>query len=534
MEKEVYSQKSNRAAESAKASRSASDRGLSVAVRKRLLSYVPRVYWEDWASMSATWSEEVAARLPRATAVRPQGKQGAKPADPPPIPLALPPTGSAEVPQRPVPGKKPSAKERGFQGGQTPVQRPETGEPVARAVVKGRAAVCVAWLRDGCWRQRATLLLKRAPVHLSSMVVGMLMVVAARLHSDEVVLQLFFVAASYDKLLKYHAPYVKRALRCLVQRGRTRVVRRLLSTPVFGEQRNAWLKDFLSDAEAGTLCSQTHSGPGHPSCVQMFVAQCDLDFARAVCASAARCGHLHCMDAALQKMDSYRGTRDRRRFRCANALDETLCRNAAAGGHVSCLVRARQSGAPWNEDACATAAQHGHLHCLVFLHENGCPWDERTPISAAANGHAACLCYVLDSGCPASVAVCRAAATGGSVDCLHAARERGCPWDASTPAWAAARGNLGCLGYALQNGCPRNEQVAELAALADSLPCLRYAYEHGCPVSADTLQTARKFGSRLCAQYLEPLLSCAGSAAATCTSARAAPSAAAPTEAGDS
>ena len=79
--------------------------------------------------------------------------------------------------------------------------------------------------------------------------------------------------------------------------------------------------------------------------------------------------------------------------------DSSICRYAAAGGHLDCLIWAREHGCPWDSWTCSSAAARGHLDCLIWAREHGCPWDASTCISAAGGGHLDCLIWAREHGC---------------------------------------------------------------------------------------------------------------------------------------
>ena len=54
-------------------------------------------------------------------------------------------------------------------------------------------------------------------------------------------------------------------------------------------------------------------------------------------------------------------------------MNESVCSNAANGGHLNVLEWARENGCPWDYDTYVKAASEGHLEVLKWLRENGCP-----------------------------------------------------------------------------------------------------------------------------------------------------------------
>jgi len=57
------------------------------------------------------------------------------------------------------------------------------------------------------------------------------------------------------------------------------------------------------------------------------------------------------------------------------ASSEFTCRAAAVGGHLDCLIWAREHDCEWDSDTCEAAAKGGHLECLIWAREHGCDWN---------------------------------------------------------------------------------------------------------------------------------------------------------------
>lgn len=177
-----------------------------------------------------------------------------------------------------------------------------------------------------------------------------------------------------------------------------------------------------------------------------------------------------------------------------------VCVEAAANGHLNCLVMAHEIGIPWDRDTTRAAAAAGSLDCLQYAHEQGCPWDEETCAEAAA-GRLECLRYARENGCPWDNRTCERAAFDGHLRCLKYARAAGCPWDEQTCRLAASNGHLDCLSFARDNGCPWDGRTCAEAAAGGHIGCLRYAYEHGCPWDGNTPLAAAINGNLECMVY---------------------------------
>jgi hypothetical protein len=50
-------------------------------------------------------------------------------------------------------------------------------------------------------------------------------------------------------------------------------------------------------------------------------------------------------------------------------MDENTCAWAAAGGHLDCLIYARDNGNRWDKQTTFYDANNGHLNCLIYAHE---------------------------------------------------------------------------------------------------------------------------------------------------------------------
>ena len=80
--------------------------------------------------------------------------------------------------------------------------------------------------------------------------------------------------------------------------------------------------------------------------------------------------------------------------------DADTCRDAAAGGHLSCLQWARENGCDWDNETIYFADVFGHLSSLQWARENECDWSEDIYSAAARNDHLYILQWARDNGCP--------------------------------------------------------------------------------------------------------------------------------------
>ncbi len=222
------------------------------------------------------------------------------------------------------------------------------------------------------------------------------------------------------------------------------------------------------------------------------------------CASTcASCGH----------MEMFRWILDLNRESFDINVD-SLCSNAASGGHLQLLQLAREHGCPWDENTfhcaarsgnfqlmkwaringcrwdsntCTAAARLGQLEILQWAHEENCPWDAKTCAVAAEGAHLHVLEWARsrESPCPWDERTCGGAALFGHLHILQWARAKGCPWDKRTCEGAAKHGNLEILQWARENGCQWDEQTTHIAALHHRLDVLCWAIENSCPIKFD-------------------------------------------------
>jgi hypothetical protein len=163
------------------------------------------------------------------------------------------------------------------------------------------------------------------------------------------------------------------------------------------------------------------------------------------------------------------------------------CVAAADRGHLTCLVRARERGAPWEETVTELAAQNGHLGCLRYAHENGCPWSPYACNAAARMGHIEALDYALTHGAPRNVdAVYAFAARGGHLPCMarmcredNDGKAEPGPWPWTMAGPAAESGSEAALARAIEQGATISPSTYVSAVLEGRLNIVRFLHERG-------------------------------------------------------
>jgi hypothetical protein len=91
------------------------------------------------------------------------------------------------------------------------------------------------------------------------------------------------------------------------------------------------------------------------------------------------------------------------------AWNERTCAAAAQYGQLDVLKFARQSTppCPWDARVCTAAASNGFLNCLAWARENGAPWWPDTLCEdAASGGHLDVLRFCVAQRCPINVKAC--------------------------------------------------------------------------------------------------------------------------------
>jgi hypothetical protein len=181
--------------------------------------------------------------------------------------------------------------------------------------------------------------------------------------------------------------------------------------------------------------------------------------------------------------------------------DESVCEQAALGGHLEVLKWLRSIGCSWDVLTTRAAARQGHLEMLQWLRRpvDPCPWNEWACASAAYLGNLGVLQWLRANGCPWDTETCQAAARQGHLEMLQWLRrpEDPCPWDAMTCAAAAGRGDLELLQRLRrpEDPCPWNEWACASAAYSGRLEVLQWLRAEGCPWDKDTTYVAARCGN---------------------------------------
>ena len=219
-------------------------------------------------------------------------------------------------------------------------------------------------------------------------------------------------------------------------------------------------------------CASTCASEGH---MEMFRWIMDLNREffpidmDSLCSNAASGGHLQLLQLARE----YDCPWDEHTFHCA-----------ARSGNFQMIKWARINGCRWDANTCTAAARLGKLEILQWLREENCPWDAKTCAVAAERAHLHVLEWARSRECPCpwDESTCSAAAKYGHLQILQWAREKGCPWDKGTCEGAAKQGYLEILQWARENGCPWDEETTSIAAQCHQLDVLCWAIENGCPI----------------------------------------------------
>ena len=219
-------------------------------------------------------------------------------------------------------------------------------------------------------------------------------------------------------------------------------------------------------------CASTCASEGH---MEMFRWIMDLNreffpiYMDSLCSNAASGGHLQLLQLA-------------REYHCP--WDENTFHCAARSGNFQMMKWARTNGCRWDANTCTAAARLGKLEILQWLREENCPWDAKTCAVAAQHAHLHVLEWARSRECPCpwDEGTCSTAALYGHLQILQWARERGCAWDKGTCEGAAKHGYLEILQWAWENGCPWDEETTRIAVSWHRLDLLCWAIENGCPI----------------------------------------------------
>lgn len=174
--------------------------------------------------------------------------------------------------------------------------------------------------------------------------------------------------------------------------------------------------------------------------------------------------------------------------------NESVCAQAAEGGHPQLLWWLRTYNFPWDATTCSAAAFAGRLDILHWAHGAGCPWDVATCSRAALKGHIDLIIWAHNNGCPWDESTCAAAASGGHFALLQYLYANGCPWDAITTTNAARTGNQLMMKWLLDNGCPFDEYAGAAAAKMKNEDMLSWLNFHGIALTFTATLSAARLG----------------------------------------
>lgn len=205
----------------------------------------------------------------------------------------------------------------------------------------------------------------------------------------------------------------------------------------------------------------------------------------------------------------------------SNIWTEAVCAAAAKNGHIKCLGYLHDKvRCAWDEETCRNAFYYAQENCLVYAIRNHCPMPNAMPVAEirADIPFAGLLAYygLIDSLAAVKdnqdesitgMEMIKFAAMGGQVAAMeYLVDSYNCGWDESICAEAAKYNRLACLEYAHTNGCPWTESTCASAARFGNMACLRFAVEHGCPCTVLTMEVAFWRGDVTIMQFLRDAL----------------------------
>ena len=99
--------------------------------------------------------------------------------------------------------------------------------------------------------------------------------------------------------------------------------------------------------------------------------------------------------------------------------------------------------------------KHGNLDCLIFVRAHGVAWSNLTVRDAAAGGHLSCLRYALEHGADRDMDdAVEFTINGGHLECLRYLVERGAKLWSDLFFYCATYGHLDCMAYLHEQGIP--------------------------------------------------------------------------------
>lgn len=182
--------------------------------------------------------------------------------------------------------------------------------------------------------------------------------------------------------------------------------------------------------------------------------------------------------------------------------NKSIAMDAAANGHLGCLMVAHAHKCEMNTSVGYAAAVNGHLSCLKYVHKHGDVVNGETANAAAFGGQHECLQYVLDHGVTPTSSTSEFACKGGSLFCLRLLRESGASLSILCARAATEGGHLACLEYLLAYNCPVNSTVTLEAADKGHADCLNLLLDVGCHVRCNSVDKAAAGGHVSCLRIL--------------------------------
>ncbi|MCE5316470.1 MAG: F-box protein [Parachlamydia sp.] len=198
------------------------------------------------------------------------------------------------------------------------------------------------------------------------------------------------------------------------------------------------------------------------------------------------------------------------------SLGNTLCEQAARGGHMNVLAFAHDIGCPWG-DSVKNAAQNGHIHILKWLYDKGCSYTAEVYAHVLGGGYndetyqrnviLPLLQWLYELNIPFSIelpqislrgaplflplviqrrylivlewlpeihlpylrkVLCKLAVEYGSLEILQWARARAYPWDAEL-ALQALNSHTDMFLWVVNNGCPWDQKVCDKIERRESI-----------------------------------------------------------------
>lgn len=199
---------------------------------------------------------------------------------------------------------------------------------------------------------------------------------------------------------------------------------------------------------------------------------------------------------------------------------ESLCEDAALGGHLDILVWLKSQKFYWEDWIIPwSAAKNGHVHILIWAKENGCEFKKAICDMAVESGEFEALKWLYMEGYTIdSETTCTKAAFECSMEMMIWLINKGGKYDRETfeeaVMGAIRKKNYDLVEYLWKNKCPIVNHICDLAAQYDSVEMIELLMEKGFNCGSFTLQIAAKsacmnvlkWWSVRCPQDMEPLL----------------------------